>query len=203
MSPHRCFLKRSFELSHDCDAATEAQSSSEAVNVRCIHAHGSRCPAIADHALSRHSCPKRRRPEAPEGEVWRHRSNPVSLPPAETDSSCSLSDVGSSGRSTRAKVWSSTMYVSGVFLLLWLYQLTFHPTTRVLLYNPFEDSSVDASQWSVLLNEVAGQRGRALDSAVHSGLCREVRLALLCATVLGTQNARSSNISMWRSRGRA
>ncbi|KAI0757657.1 hypothetical protein C8Q80DRAFT_1092486 [Daedaleopsis nitida] len=45
----------------------------------------------------------------------------------------------------------------------------------VLLYNPFEDSSVSYSQWAVLLNEVEGQRAPVFEEAKFTDICRELK----------------------------
>ncbi|RPD59343.1 hypothetical protein L226DRAFT_495257 [Lentinus tigrinus ALCF2SS1-7] len=45
----------------------------------------------------------------------------------------------------------------------------------VLLYNPFEDSTVEVSQWEVLLNEIPGSNGPKFDVGKHTGVCRELK----------------------------
>lgn len=51
---------------------------------------------------------------------------------------------------------------------------------KVLLYNFFEDSPVDLSQWRVILNalpevEKNSQPAPRFDDARHNGVCREVK----------------------------
>lgn len=50
-------------------------------------------------------------------------------------------------------------------------------TYQVLLWNFFEDSHMDVSQWRVVLNALPGaQRVKCpqFDESRHSGICREV-----------------------------
>ena len=49
----------------------------------------------------------------------------------------------------------------------------------MLLYNFFEDSKVEDSQWRVLLNNVPGCVAPKFDEGRHGGVCREARI-LLC-----------------------
>lgn len=46
---------------------------------------------------------------------------------------------------------------------------------QVLLYNPFEDSTVDYPQWRVILNELRNRSAPAFEDSKHAGICREVR----------------------------
>lgn len=62
-----------------------------------------------------------------------------------------------------------------------------HAFRQVLLFNFFEDSTADVSQWRVVLNAVPPeQRGKLsaprFDEARHSGICREVRHLELAKT---------------------
>ena len=53
---------------------------------------------------------------------------------------------------------------------------------QVLLYNFFEDSTVEVSQWRVILNALAEKkhlRCPTFDDTRHSGVCREVCSYLL------------------------
>ena len=59
------------------------------------------------------------------------------------------------------------------------------PFPQVLLYNPFEDSTVGYDEWSMLLNEVAGQRAPQFDGARFSGICREVPDSRLLSMLQG------------------
>ncbi|EJF58550.1 P-loop containing nucleoside triphosphate hydrolase protein, partial [Dichomitus squalens LYAD-421 SS1] len=45
----------------------------------------------------------------------------------------------------------------------------------VLLYNFFEDSSMNYSQWRVLLNSIPGHPAPNYDDGRHSGICRELK----------------------------
>ena len=46
---------------------------------------------------------------------------------------------------------------------------------QVLLYNFFNDSTMTASQWRVVLNGLPGHKAPEFDEVRHSGICREVR----------------------------
>ncbi|KAM5542268.1 hypothetical protein V8D89_004141 [Ganoderma adspersum] len=52
----------------------------------------------------------------------------------------------------------------------------------VLLYNFFEDSKVDYSQWRVLLNSVPGCEAPAFDDGRHGGVCRELKNLYVAVT---------------------
>ena len=53
-----------------------------------------------------------------------------------------------------------------------------HAFDQVLLYNFFEDSKVDYSQWRVLLNSVSGCMAPKFDDGRHGGVCREASITL-------------------------
>ncbi|KAM5542265.1 hypothetical protein V8D89_004138, partial [Ganoderma adspersum] len=52
----------------------------------------------------------------------------------------------------------------------------------VLLYNFFEDSKVEYSQWRVLLNSVPGCEAPAFDDGRHGGVCRELKNLYVAVT---------------------
>ncbi|KAI0369977.1 hypothetical protein BV20DRAFT_330785 [Pilatotrama ljubarskyi] len=52
----------------------------------------------------------------------------------------------------------------------------------VLLYNPFEDSSMDYQQWRIVLDGIPGHIAPALDNARHSGICRELKFLYVAVT---------------------
>lgn len=52
------------------------------------------------------------------------------------------------------------------------------PFLQVLLYNFFEDSTVDEARWRVVLNALPAQKHLKcpqFDETRHAGVCREVR----------------------------
>ena len=53
---------------------------------------------------------------------------------------------------------------------------------KVLLYNFFEDSTVDSLLWRVILNELPGEVAPAFDVGRHSGVCREVDNCSSCCS---------------------
>ncbi|KAI0638791.1 hypothetical protein C8Q77DRAFT_1044775, partial [Trametes polyzona] len=52
----------------------------------------------------------------------------------------------------------------------------------VLLYNPFEDSKEDDSQWRVVLNAVTGVPAPTFDETRHAGICRELKSLYVAVT---------------------
>ena len=58
---------------------------------------------------------------------------------------------------------------------------TYRLFIQVLLYNFFEDSTADLSQWRVVLN-AAGRRASLsvprFDDSRHAGICSEVRICV-------------------------
>lgn len=65
------------------------------------------------------------------------------------------------------------------FLLHWNIR-TYSRLSKVLLYNFFQDSTVDVSQWRLVLNTQHGRQGNTLSTPRfnelhHAGVCSEVR----------------------------
>ncbi|KAI0353177.1 hypothetical protein OH77DRAFT_1497420 [Trametes cingulata] len=52
----------------------------------------------------------------------------------------------------------------------------------VLLYNPFEDSSMDYKQWRIVLDAIPGHAAPGFDSVRHSGICRELKFLYVAIT---------------------
>ena len=64
---------------------------------------------------------------------------------------------------------------------------------QVLLYNFFEDSTVELSQWKVILNALDDRLKKRIkcpqfDDARHSGVCREVRGVQVIASKMASDN---------------
>ncbi|KAI9068145.1 hypothetical protein FKP32DRAFT_1672451 [Trametes sanguinea] len=60
--------------------------------------------------------------------------------------------------------------------------LTMIRPSQVLLFNFFEDSTADLSQWRVVLNAVPAHHAPAFDEARHSGICRELKFLYVAIT---------------------
>jgi hypothetical protein len=78
------------------------------------------------------------------------------------------------GRSMKRKAWNSEMYCRALRLLRSLIDVFI---SQVLLYNFFQDSSVDYSQWRVVLNAIEDSAilAPSFDETHHAGVCSEVR----------------------------
>ncbi|KAI0656844.1 hypothetical protein C8Q70DRAFT_1158814, partial [Cubamyces menziesii] len=77
--------------------------------------------------------------------------------------------------------------VGDIGLILTLYESKGLEFNDVLLFNFFEDSTADVSQWRVVLNAVPPeQRGKLsaprFDEARHSGICRELKFLYVAIT---------------------
>lgn len=70
-------------------------------------------------------------------------------------------------------------------LILTLYESKGLEFNDVLLYNFFEDSTVDVSQWRVILNALTGKKQikcPTFDETRHSGVCRELKFLYVAIT---------------------
>ncbi|KAM5542264.1 hypothetical protein V8D89_004137 [Ganoderma adspersum] len=77
--------------------------------------------------------------------------------------------------------------VGDIGLIMTLYESKGLEFNDVLLYNFFEDSTVDLSQWRVVLNALPQDRRAAhpaprFDDARHSGVCRELKFLYVAIT---------------------
>ncbi|KAI0327262.1 hypothetical protein GY45DRAFT_1428013 [Cubamyces sp. BRFM 1775] len=77
--------------------------------------------------------------------------------------------------------------VGDIGLILTLYESKGLEFNDVLLFNFFEDSTADASQWRVVLNAVPPEQRSKLsaprfDEARHSGICRELKFLYVAIT---------------------
>ncbi|KAL4254519.1 hypothetical protein ABKN59_003247 [Abortiporus biennis] len=75
--------------------------------------------------------------------------------------------------------------VGEIGLIMTLYESKGLEFNDVLLYNFFEDSTVDLSQWRVILNSIPpikGLRCPSFDEVRHSGVCRELKFLYVAIT---------------------
>ncbi|KAJ7836348.1 hypothetical protein B0H14DRAFT_2794293 [Mycena olivaceomarginata] len=87
--------------------------------------------------------------------------------------------------------------VGDIGLIMTLYESKGLEFNDVLLYNFFEDSTVDAAQWRVVLNALETNRGNnpapLFDKARHAGVCVELKFLYVAIT-------RARNNILWTSR---
>ena len=74
--------------------------------------------------------------------------------------------------------------MSANLLYGFLHVVSFDLACQVLLYNFFEDSTMDVSQWRVVLNalppeERSNHPAPRFDDARHSGICRDVSSTIM------------------------